>query len=68
MPNPSLSNIIVVFMGNAWHTNMVNNSVTFQGTDNSSIIFLFAPNAVIVLKGQIGVTFYPSNSSSESYS
>jgi len=36
----------------------VNNSVTFQGTGNSTITFLSAPNVPIVIEEQIGVTFY----------
>ena len=57
-PNPFFADIVAVFPGNAWQTNVVNNSVTFQGTGNSTITFLSAPNAPIVIEGQIGVTFY----------
>jgi len=52
------ADIVAVFPGNAWQTNVVNNFVTFQGTGNSTITFLSAPNAPIVIEGQIGVTFY----------
>jgi len=58
MPDPLFADIVVVFPGNAWQTNAVNNSVTFQGTGNSTITFLSAPNASIVIEGQIEVTFY----------
>ena len=58
MPDPFFVDIVAVFPGNGWQTNVVNNSVTFQGTKNSTITFLFAPNAPIVIEGQIGVTFY----------
>jgi len=58
MPNPFFADIVAVFPGNAWQTNAVNNSVTCQGTRNSTIIFFFAPNAPIVIEGQIRVTFY----------
>jgi len=58
MSDPFFVDIVVVFSGNAWQTNTVNNSVTFQGTGNSTITFLSAPNAPIVIEGQIGVTFY----------
>jgi len=63
MPDPFFADIVSVFPGNAWQTNAVNNSVTFQGTRNSTITFLSAPNAPIVIEGQIGVTFiYPQPS------
>ena len=55
MPDPFFVNIVAVFPGNALQTNAVNNSVTFQGTRNSTITFLSAP---IVIEGQIRVTFY----------
>jgi len=58
MPNPFFANIVAIFPGNAWQTDVVNNSVTFQGTGNSTITFLSAANAPIVIEGQIGVTFY----------
>jgi len=58
MPDPFFVDIVAVFSGNAWQTNAVNNSVTFQGTRNSTITFLSTPNVPIVIKGQIGVTFY----------
>jgi len=54
-------------LGNAWQTNGLNDSVTFQGTRNSTITFLNVPNASIVLKGQIEVTFIYPNSPSEFY-
>jgi len=31
-PDPLFADIVVVFPENAWQTNAVNNSVTFQGT------------------------------------
>jgi len=58
MPDSLFADIVAVFPGNAWQTNAVNNSVTFQGTRNSTITFLSAPNTPIVIEGQIGVTFY----------
>ena len=58
MPDPFFVDIVAVFPGHACETNAVNNSVTFQGTGNSTITFLSAPNAPIVIEGQIGVTFY----------
>jgi len=58
MPDPFFANIVAVFPGKAWQTNVVNNSVIFQGTGNSTITFLSAPNAPIAIEGQIGVTFY----------
>jgi len=58
MLDPFFDNIVTVFPGNAWQTNAVNNSVTFHGTRNSTITFLSAPNASIIIEGQIGVTFY----------
>jgi len=58
MFDPFFVDIVVVFPRNAWETNAVNNSVTFQGTGNSTITFLSAPNTLIVIEGQIGVTFY----------
>jgi len=58
MPDPFFADIVAVFPGNAWQTNAVNNSVTFQGTWNSTITFLSAPNASIVIEGKIGITFY----------
>jgi len=58
MPDPFFVHIVVVFLGNAWQTNVVNNSVTFQRMRNSTIIFLSAPNAPIVIEEQIRVTFY----------
>jgi len=58
MHNPFFVDIVAVFPGNAWQTNAVNNSITFQGTGNSTITFLFAPNAPIVIEGQIRVIFY----------
>jgi len=33
MPDPFLVDIVVVFPGNAWQTNAVNNSVTFQALE-----------------------------------
>jgi len=66
MPVPFFAGIVVVFSGNAWQTNAVNNFVTFQGTWNSTITFLSIPNVPIVIEGQIKVTFYlPLNSPSE---
>jgi len=68
MPDPFFADIVVVFPGNAWQTNAMNNSVTFQGIGNSTITFLSTPNAPIVIEGQIGVTFYlPPNRPSEPY-
>jgi len=58
MPDPFFTDIVAVFPRNAWQTNVVNNSVTFQGMRNSTITFLSAPDAPIVIEGQIGVTFY----------
>jgi len=63
MTAPNMSNtffvdIVIVFPRNAWQTNKVNNSATFQGTGYSTITFLNAPNAMVVLEGHIGVTFY----------
>jgi len=58
MPDPFFADIVVVFPRNARQTNAVNNSMTFQGTRNSTITFLNAPNAPVVLEGQIVVTFY----------
>jgi len=58
MLHPFFINIMAVFPGKAWQTNAVNNFVTFQGTRNSTITFLSAPNAPIVIEEQIGVTFY----------
>jgi len=58
MADPFFADIVAVFPGNAWKTNAVNNSVTFQGTRNFTITFLSAPNAPIVIKGQIRVTLY----------
>ena len=58
MPDPFFVDIVAVFPRNAWQTNAVNNFVTFQGTRNSTITFLSASNASIVIEGQIGVTFY----------
>ena len=58
MPDSLFADIVAVFPGNAWQTNAVNNSVTFQGTRNSTNTFLSAPNTPIVIEGQIGVTFY----------
>jgi len=52
-PDPFFADIVAVFPGNAWLTNVVNNSITFQGTGNSTITFLSAPNAPIVIEGQI---------------
>jgi len=60
MSDPFFADIVAVFSGNAWQTNAVNSSVTFQGTRNSTITFLSAPNAPIVIERQIGVTFYLS--------
>jgi len=51
MPDPFFDDIVAVFTGNAWQTNMVNNSITFQETRNSTIIFLNAPNASVTLEG-----------------
>jgi len=58
MSNPFFADIVTIFPGNAWQTIAVNNSVTFQGTWNSTITSFSAPNALIVNEGQIGVTFY----------
>jgi len=58
MPDPFFADIVAVFSGNAWETNAVNNSVNLQGSGNSTITFLNAPNAPVILKGHIGVTFY----------
>jgi len=57
MLDPFLANIVVVFSGNTWQTNAVNNSITFQGTKNSTFKFINAPNAPVILDEQIGVTF-----------
>ena len=57
-PDPFFADIVDVFPGNAWQTNAINNFVTFQGMRNSTITFLSAPDAPIVIEGQIGVTFY----------
>jgi len=51
MPDPLFVDIVAVFLWNAWQTNAVNNSVTFQGTWNSSITFLNAPNALPLKDG-----------------
>jgi len=51
MSDPFLADIVAVFLGNAWQTNAVNNSITFQGTGNSTITFLNVPNAPVILKG-----------------
>jgi len=51
MSDPFFVDIVAVFPGNAWQTNAVNNSVTFQRTRNSTITFLNAPNAPIILEG-----------------
>jgi len=67
MPDPFLANIVAIFLGNAWQTNAVNNSVTFQGTENSIITFLNAPNAPIILKDILESLFIYPNSPSESY-
>ena len=68
MSDPFFADIVAVFPGNAWQTNAVNNSITFQGTRNFTITFLSAPNASIIIEGQIEVTFYlPPNSPSELY-
>jgi len=58
MHDPFFIGIVAVSPRNAWQTNAVNNSVTFQETGNSTITFLSAPNASIVIEGQIRVTFY----------
>jgi len=58
MPDPFFADIVAVFPRNAWQTKAVNDSVTFQGTGNFTINFLSALNALIVIEGQIGVTFY----------
>jgi len=58
MPDPFFADIVTVFPGNAWQTNVVNNYVTFREMGNSTITFLSAPNASIVIEGQIGITFY----------
>jgi len=50
MPDPFFADIMAVFLGNAWQTNAVNNYVTFKGTRNSTITFLYAPNAPIVVR------------------
>jgi len=60
MPDLFFTDIVKVFTGNAWQTNAVNNSVTFQRTGNSTITLLNAPNASVIPEGQIGVTFYLS--------
>jgi len=57
MLDPFFADIVAVLLGNAWKTNAVNNYVTFQGTENSTITFFSAPNAPVVIEGQIGVTF-----------
>jgi len=58
MPDPFFADIMVVFPGNVWQINAVNNYVTFQETGNSTITFLSAPNVPIIIEGQIRVTFY----------
>jgi len=58
MFDPFIADIVAIFLGNTWQTNAVNNYVMFQGTRNSTITFLNAPNAPVILEGQIGVTFY----------
>jgi len=58
MSDSFFADIMAIFPGNAWQTNVVNNSVTFQGTKNSTITFLSTPNTLIVIEGQIRVTFY----------
>jgi len=58
MSDPFFAVIVAIFPRNAWQTNAVNNFVTFQGMGNSTITFLSAPNAPIVIEGQLGVTFY----------
>jgi len=50
MFDPFFADIVAVFPGNAWQTNAVNNSVTFQETENSTITFLSTPNASIVIE------------------
>jgi len=50
MPDPFFADIVGIFPGNAWQTNAVNNFITFQGTKNSTITFLSAPNAPIVIE------------------
>jgi len=58
MHDPFFVDIVVVFPGNAWQTNGVNNYVTFQGNRNSTITFLSTPNAPIIIEGQIGITSF----------
>jgi len=50
MFNPFLADIVAVFSGNAWQTNPIDNSVTLQGIGNSTITFLNAPNALVILE------------------
>jgi len=57
MPDPFFVDIVAVSPGNAWQTNIVNNYMTFQGNENSTITFLSTLNAPIIIEGQIGVTF-----------
>jgi len=61
MPDPFFVDIVAVFPGNAWQNNAINNSVTFQGTGNSSITFLSALNAPIVDKLELPF-IYPQQS------
>jgi len=58
MSDPFFVDIVAVFPGNAWQANVVNNSMTFQGTGNSTITFMSAPNAPVIIEDRIGVTFY----------
>jgi len=51
MHDPFFADIVGIFPRNAWQTNAVNNSVTFQGTGNSTITFLSTPNAPIIIEG-----------------
>jgi len=60
MYDPFIVDIVAVFPENTWQINAVNNSVnnfvTFQGTKNSIITSLFAPNALVIIKDQITTT------------
>jgi len=60
MPDLFTVDIVAIFLGNTWQTNVVNILVMFQGMGTSTFTFLSAPNAALVVEGQNGVTFYMS--------
>ena len=39
MSDPSFADIVAIFRGNAWHINVVNNSVTFQERETLLLLF-----------------------------